>query len=168
MHFWLSSENVKSFATALSKKLILSFPKHQNKIQSNLNALILEITVLDDAFKEKVQSKDQPAFMVFHDGFHYLSDQYQLNEVAAIVSDPSQSTGIKTLLELKALIIDSSVKCIFVEPGFNQGLVDTLIESVLEESNNKVKVLTWDVLGNNSQNYPELLGGIYDEYALCD
>ncbi|BCE01602.1 metal ABC transporter solute-binding protein, Zn/Mn family [Marinicellulosiphila megalodicopiae] len=167
MHFWLSSKNALLFAKALSEKLIQIFPQHAFKIEQNLEHFVQEINALEISIKQRLAQSEPPSFMVFHDGFHYFTHQFGLEEQAAIVSDPSQQVGIKTLLELKDLMVKTKVSCIFVEPGFNESLTKTLLESVESESKVKVKILYWDPIGMKAERYQDLIMGLFDGYLDC-
>jgi zinc transport system substrate-binding protein len=73
-------------------------------------------------------------FIVFHDAYHYFENRFGLRARGAIALQPEAAPGARTLTQLRQLISDGKVACVFAEPQFDTALIATVLEGTTAKS----------------------------------
>ena len=60
------------------------------------------------------------SFVVFHDAYQYFEKRFGLSVIGALTVNPDVMPGAEQLSEIREVIEEKKVKCIFSEPQFNQ------------------------------------------------
>ena len=69
------------------------------------------------------------AYLVYHDAYQYFEEENQLTGAHFITTDPEHKPGIKRVRELRELIDNEKIQCIFYEPPNIPALLNTLTEN---------------------------------------
>jgi len=126
LHPWLDPESVQHFAQRLGAQLSVQFVEQSERIDSNLERFLTSLTALErDAIMRLEPVKDR-GFFVFHDAYQGLVEHFDLNQVGYFTLDPSRKPGAKHLAQLRSELEQSRVRCVFVEPQYSQGLIDSI------------------------------------------
>ena len=146
-HIWLDPINAKVILFEMSKHLIENDPKNEVAYRANLSKAYKEI----DKLTANVSSEltNSVASIVFHDAYQYFEKRFGLSVVGALTVNPDVMPGAEQLSEIREVIEEKKVKCIFSEPQFNPAI----IKSIASDTGVKTGVL--DPLGatiNKSKN----------------
>ena len=164
-HIWLSPSNAKVMASAIAEHLSSAFPEHRTAYQANLASLHQSLDQLDADLRQKFSAISGRNYLVFHDAYQYLEQEYQLGAVGAISLDPEQVSSPARLREARANLADKQISCVFSEPQFPTRAIQTVI------SGTDTQIGELDPLGADltpSANlYFQLLHNMADNIVAC-
>lgn len=80
-HFWLSPKLAQKQAKEMTASLIKLYPQNEKLYLENLNALILELTLLDQKIEALLASSKGKAILVSHPAFGYFCQDYNLTQI---------------------------------------------------------------------------------------
>ena len=164
-HIWLSPSNAKVMASAIAEHLSAAFPEHRAAYQANLASLHQSLDQLDAELQQKFSAVSGRNYLVFHDAYQYLEQEYQLGAVGAISLDPEQVSSPARLREARANLADKQISCVFSEPQFPARAIQTVI------SGTDTQIGELDPLGADltpSANlYFQLLHNMADNMIAC-
>jgi zinc transport system substrate-binding protein len=165
MHLWLDPANAKVILTAMSDALGRADKANATRYAANAKAASAEIDALSAELTTKLAPlKDKP-FIVFHDAYQYYEKRFGLNAVGSITVTPDRVPGPRRLSELRKKITDQGALCVFSEPQFTSGLVDTVL------SGTKARGGVLDPLGaaapEGADGYAGLMRGIANGLSAC-
>lgn len=125
-HLWLDPQNAKVWVAAIAQILSQLDLENASRYAANAARLQTRLEQLDQTVRQELAIfKNQP-FLVFHDAYQYFTHRYELNEVGAVTLSPDNSPSIKRIQDLRKLIQDQQVRCVFSEPQFPSSLVATV------------------------------------------
>ncbi len=127
-HFWLDPANAIVVSRIIANELSALDPPNAERYQANAETQIARLRVLDAELGASLAAVHNVAFVTFHDAYQYFEKAYELRAVAAIAISPERAPGARTVMELRYIIMDEGVVCVFTEPQFEPRLVATLIE----------------------------------------
>ncbi len=128
MHIWLDDENARRIVDSVAEALSVIRPENTDVYLANAKMMHDRIHALDASIKNRLEPVIDSGFVVFHDAYQYFERAYGLNGVGTVLVDPSRQIGAKTMSELRNVITENNVTCLFTEPQFKPDLVETLIE----------------------------------------
>ena len=103
--------------------------------------------------------------MVFHDGYAYLENRFNLKNVGALALNPEVAPGAKRLREIQQKIEKTGSVCLFSEPQFSPEAWAFIAEGP------KVTLSSLDLLGVGIEPGPELyftlINNLADTLADC-
>ena len=67
-------------------------------------------------------------FIVFHDAYHYFEARFGVEAAGAISLSDAAPPGPARVAEIRDLVADQAITCVFAEPQFNRGLVDAVFD----------------------------------------
>lgn len=158
-HLWLSPENAAIFSAAITDRLITIDPGNQRIYKKNRDALLRRLTELEQEMSRRLTPVQQGKYIVFHDAYQYFEKSFGLNPVAALAIDPDRRPGARRLSELRQVIRDHSVTCVFTEPQFEPRLIKILIEGT------DVRIGSLDPLGADIPAGPDLYFSLMEQMA---
>lgn len=128
MHIWLDPQNARLLAQAIAAKLTAVDPAHADLYAQNLTALDASLVDLDAQMQAQLAPVHAQPFLVFHDGYHYLENRYDLNVVGALTVSPDVVPGAARIAQLRKRLAESGAQCVFAEPQFQPRILQTLTE----------------------------------------
>lgn len=128
MHVWMSPENAKLMVAEIARRLSEAYPQKQALYERNAKALFARLDALDQAMAARMAKIAHKPFVVFHDAYQYFEKRYGLQLAGAINLHPEDSPSAQHVRELRQMIVQKQVKCVFREPQFEGRLVDNLVE----------------------------------------
>ncbi|OJX74325.1 zinc ABC transporter substrate-binding protein [Magnetospirillum sp. 64-120] len=164
-HVWLDPRNAQLLLTALSEQLSELDPANAAAYHRNADAARAKLAALDGALKDKLAPLAGKPFVVFHDAYQYFEARYGLNGVGSITVDPDRSPSAKRMAALKDKLVKAKAACVFREPQFPAGVVDSLAKS----ANTRVGLLDPQgaTLPPGPGLYPALLENMADSLTKC-
>lgn len=164
-HIWLSPENASVMLRGIAARLQALDPENAARYQSNLERALAGIVDLDRDLRATLAPVAGKPFIVFHDGYGYYVRHYGLEQVGAVTLSPDRAPGAGKLAELRALVEERGVACLFAEPQFSPAV----LESLSRDSGARLAVL--DPLGvglePGASAYPALLRGLAESLSAC-
>lgn len=164
-HPWLDPLAALNFAKALAEHLIQQLPQSSEQINANYERFAAEITKLDMRLAQQLESSRTKGFLVFHRAYDALVEHYGLNQVDALMIDPSRKPGARQMQRLREQLESGEVSCVFVEPQFSPALFDALVR------NTEVKRGVLDPLATDVElaegGYGRYLTGLAAEIQRC-
>jgi zinc transport system substrate-binding protein len=149
-HLWLSTDNARVIVQAVAARLAELDSTNAERYRANAEAMLARLTELDAELSRRLAPIKDAPYVVFHDAYRYFEERYGLLPVGSITTDPDQSPGARRIVEVRDLIEETQVRCVFGEPQFQPSLVRT----VLEDTDARRGVL--DPIGANIPPGPEL------------
>lgn len=128
-HPWLDPIAALDYASRFAAQLSTMRPEDSARIASNLDTFRTQLMQLDQQLSSQFEPVRDKGFLVFHRAYDALVEHYQLNQLDALMLDPSRKPGAKQMQRLRELVESGRVSCVFVEPQFNAGLLETLIRN---------------------------------------
>lgn len=162
-HLWLSMHNMRLMMEAVAKALIRLEPQQSGAIKARLREQLKAFEETDAALKQQFKSVQDKKYLVLHDAFQYFEKRYHLNNQGAVQLSAEVKPSIKRVLELRQLIQDRNIQCVFREPQFSDKQLRYIIQDL------PVKLGTLDPIGrlNQAQNYPAFLQDLANQFSAC-
>ena len=140
-HIWLDPMNAKKILKEMAKHLIENDQANESIYKENLKKANKDLDKLVKQVKSDL-NKDFKS-IVFHDAYQYFEKRFGLSVIGALTVNPDVMPGAEQLSEIREVIEEKKVKCIFSEPQFNPAI----IKSIASDTGVKTGVL--DPLGAN-------------------
>ena len=146
-HIWLDPLNAKVIVKKITNQLVKIDSSNSDAYKANSKKLLKDLDTLTKSIKKDLNKN--ASFVVFHDAYQYFEKRFGLSVVGALTVNPDVMPGAEQLSEIREVIEEKKVKCIFSEPQFNPAI----IKSIASDTGVKTGVL--DPLGatiNKSKN----------------
>ena len=138
-HIWLDPINAKVILFEMSKHLIENDPQNEKIYRENLSKGYKEIDKLTKDVSSELSNS--VASIVFHDAYQYFEKRFSVNILGAFTVNTDVMPGAEQLAEIREVIENDKVACVFSEPQFNPDI----IKAVAKDMNIKTGVV--DPLG---------------------
>ncbi|MGF1686694.1 zinc ABC transporter substrate-binding protein ZnuA [Photobacterium japonica] len=164
-HVWLGPETALQAANVITQKLIALDPSHKTQYQANLKAFNGEVTSAVTEIEQSLKPLKDKGYFVFHDGYGYFEDQFQLNNLGHFTVEPDRRPGAKTLINIRASLKGAQAQCVFSEPQFTPAVVNSVVRGT------DVKVGVLDPMATDIQEgadgYPQFLRQLGQRFVSC-
>ena len=164
-HLWLDPQNARRIAQLLTERLAALNPSGEKQYRSNLNRFLLQLNSLDTSIAAQLQEVSERPYIVYHDAFQYLETHYGIQHALALVADPEIAPGMRSIIQTRKAVMDSTAQCLFTENSANPAIIATLL------ANKKVRQVHLDILGSEqvvgADGYINMLQGIAAAIHSC-
>ena len=127
VHIWLDPFNAKKIVEEVAHELADLDPKNSKIYKNNAKKTLSK---LDELIKEIDKSINKKAsFVTFHDAYQYFEKRFGIESLGALTINTDIQPGAKQIAEIKELVEDRKIKCIFSEPQFNPKLINMIAKS---------------------------------------
>ena len=133
-HIWLSPDNAKAMLHYIAHVLGELDPHHKAEFDQNADQAASRIDQLIASIKADLDPVKEGEFIVFHDAYHYFEDRFGLQAAGAISLSPERMPGAQRVAEIRALLQDDHIRCVFTEPQFEPRIVTTILEGTNRKS----------------------------------
>ena len=140
-HIWLDPLNAKVIVKKITNQLVKIDADNSSAYKANSKKLLKDLDNLTSTIKKDLNKN--ASFVVFHDAYQYFEKRFGLSVIGALTVNPAVMPGAEQLSEIREVIEEKKVKCIFSEPQFNPAI----IKSIASDTGVKTGVL--DPLGAN-------------------
>ena len=164
-HFWLSTVNAGVMVEAVAGWLVEMDPQNSTVYIDNRDDMLERIGALRESLVLKLEPVGGLSYLVFHDAYQYFEREFDLSPAGAISVGPSRNPGAKRIRDLRRLIAEKEVRCVFTEPQFEPKLVQTIAED------SEVAIGELDPLGTGlepgSDQWFTLMSALADNLGDC-
>ncbi|MGX1308797.1 zinc transport system substrate-binding protein [Amorphus suaedae] len=164
-HAWLDPDNGKVWLAAIAGELAKADPANADAYRRNAADGARELDELKTHLETKLAPVRGAPFVVFHDGYHYFENRFDIEAAGAVSLSDASKPGPARVSEIRDTIRRLGAVCVFTEPQFQPTLVATIVEGT------DARVATLDPLGLDLEPgpglYPALLTRLADNLATC-
>ncbi|BGI50794.1 MAG: zinc ABC transporter substrate-binding protein ZnuA [Arsenophonus endosymbiont of Ceratovacuna japonica] len=165
MHIWLSPDIVRIIANIIYNRLIILYPNYKKQLDINFHIFNNKLTQADKNITNMLFFIRKKQYFVFHDAYSYFENHYHLSSLGYFTINPIIQPGAKRLYQIKKILIQKKVICVFVEPQFKPAVIKTMIK------NTNVQIGILDPLGSNiklsKDNYIKFLISLSNQFKNC-
>ena len=162
-HVWLDPMNAKVIIKEIENQLVKLDPDNSSKYKANSKKAQSELDNLTKNIKRDL--KGNLRFVVFHDAYQYFENRFGIKVLGALTVNPDVLPGAEQLSEIREVIEDEKVNCLFSEPQFNPAIIKSIAKDT------KIKTGVLDPLGATLDKgkgmYSELLQNMYASFKGC-
>lgn len=164
-HVWLDPRNGAAMAEAMAEALAAADPANADAYRANADRIRAELAALETDVAAAVAPARGKPFIVFHDAYHHFEARFDVEAAGAISLSDASAPGPARLDELRSLVRDLGVVCVFAEPQFDPKLAALVVEGT------EAEVAVLDPLGAEIEPgpalYPALIRGVGAALAGC-
>jgi zinc transport system substrate-binding protein len=139
-HIWLSTENSRVIAQALTAKLVELDALNQEVYEKNLADFFVALDLLDNDIENLLSDLSNNFFAVYHNAFTYYENQFALQHVASFTDNEEVQPGIRKIMEIREILSAFEVSCLLLEPANNA-------DEIRQLTGREMNMVTIDVLG---------------------
>lgn len=158
-HAWLDPENARIWLDVIANDLSAIHPEHGATYVANASAGKAELDRLIDEINTQLESFHATKFVVFHDAYQYFENRFDILAAGSIALGDGSDPSPARIAEIRNKVADLKVRCVFAEPQFNPGLVNT----VFSGTNAKTGIL--DPVGSDLELGPDLYSRLLQNMA---
>ena len=163
VHIWLDPNNAKVIVKEVANELASLDSKNSNFYKMNAKKTVKKLDILINQIDKSINKK--ASFVTFHDAYQYFEKRFGVEALGALTINTDIQPGAKQIAEIKDLVEDKNIKCIFSEPQFNPKLINMIAKS----TGAKTGIL--DPLGSSYKPgkdlYFNLINDLYENLNKC-
>ena len=163
VHIWLDPNNAKVIVKEVANELATIDPKNSNFYKMNAKKTVEKLDILINQIDKSINKK--ASYVTFHDAYQYFEKRFGVEALGALTINTDIQPGAKQIAEIKDLVEDKNIKCIFSEPQFNPKLINMIAKS----TGAKTGIL--DPLGSSYKPgkdlYFNLINDLYENLNKC-
>ncbi|KIC09689.1 zinc transporter [Leisingera sp. ANG-M1] len=127
-HAWLLPANAQAWLDVIAEELAEHDPDNAAAYKANAEAGKQEIAEAVAGISAQLEPFRAKQFIVFHDAYQYFERGFGLNAAGAISLGDAVKPSPARVAEIRDVVADRNVTCVFSEPQFNPGLVATVLD----------------------------------------
>lgn len=127
-HSWLDPENAQAWVSVIAAQLEQIDPENAALYAANAKDARAELAALEDEITEQLSPVQGRPYIVFHDGYQYFETRFNVPAAGAIALSDASDPSPARIAEIRQTVRDNHIECVFSEPQFNSGLVETVFE----------------------------------------
>ncbi|MEL6966309.1 MAG: zinc ABC transporter substrate-binding protein [Pseudomonadota bacterium] len=164
-HIWLSIDNGIAIAETVAAELAKLDPTHADTYTANAQKFSNRMKIAKIRLKASLVASKPENYVVFHNAYGYFENDHKMRPAGVITVNPEIAPGAKRIAELRKLLREKSVACVFSEPQYNAAIASALV------SGTDIKVRVLDPLGATLQDgptlYPALVSAVAQSFKDC-
>ena len=114
-HIWLSPINAMMMAENICHGLQEKYPQFDTVFAANLDALLSDLSALNDYGEAELNALACRELITFHDGFAYLADAFHLTILDAIEEESGSEASARELIHMIEEVEHHNLPAIFTE-----------------------------------------------------
>ena len=165
-HAWLDPNNGKVWLDVIAAILAKEDPENAAQYFKNsatgkadIDAAVSRIEITTAQLKEK-------QFIVFHDAYQYFEKRFGIPAAGAISIGDASKPSPARIAEIRKVVMDLNVSCVFTEPQYNPGIVKAVFGGTGVNTSGVIDPLG-SGLAIGANLYPELLTEIAEGLQSC-
>ena len=163
IHIWLDPFNAKVIANNIAEELSKLDPANTSTYQNNRDKFVEKVSDTEEKISQQLDH--YVSYVTFHDAYQYFENRFDVASSGALTINPDVMPGARQLSDVRELMADNDIHCIFSEPQFNPKVV----EVIAQDTNTKMGIL--DPLGATiplgKDHYLGVLTDIADSLEGC-
>jgi zinc transport system substrate-binding protein len=125
-HVWLDPSRLATITESVADALAEVAPANAAQFQRRADALVDELTALDEDFRLRLADCERTVVVTAHDAFGYLADRYGLEMVGISGLSPDAEPSPARLKDIRQVIEDEGVTTVFYERLVSPDVAETL------------------------------------------
>lgn len=164
-HYWLDPVNAIHMVAFIARTLSELDPDNYETYGNNASATIDGFFQLRAEVQSVMSTAPRGRFILFHDATQYFEYGFGLEAAGSITVAPDTMPGARRITELRDLIREREIECVFAEPQFNPAIATTLIEG----TDARVGIVDPEgaMLAEGPELYRDLLLALANSFATC-
>jgi len=158
-HIWLNPDNAIIMLGKIRDILHEIDPDQGELYQRNYHNAVARITAQSERVAEKMMHIMKTPFLTLHDGYQYFEEQYGLKSVGSILRHDDETPSTKRIAEVRELIANYNIRCVFKESRFSSKAITPVIEGF------DAQVVNLDAIGKVSDTQLKTYTDLIDQFA---
>lgn len=125
-HVWVSISHAITQVKNIQAELSKIDPVHSKDYEDNANEYIAQLEALKTKMHEELKNITKRDIITFHEAFPYFGEEFDLNIVAVIETEPGSQPSAKELADTIDIIREKNIKALFAEPQYSKQSADTI------------------------------------------
>lgn len=125
-HVWLDPANGRVWLGAIAAELSRLDPDNAATYAANAAAGQATLEALEAELTAQLAPLADTGFVVFHDAYQYFERRFGLEAAGAISFSDASTPSAGRIAELREAVATMGATCVFAEPQFSSGLVETV------------------------------------------
>lgn len=164
-HGWLDPENGRVWLDVIAAELSKLDPENAAIYSANVEAGKAELeAAIDHVMTDLLPVRGKP-FIVFHDAYQYFENRFGIWAAGSIKLGDATEPSAARIKDVHQKVRELSIACVFSEPQFNPGLVETVF------GGSEARTGMLDPLGTELELgldlYPQLIRNVGTGLADC-
>ncbi len=130
MHIWLSPANAKAMVREIALQLSKADEDNRSIYEKNRDKVLNKLDLLSASMRKQLSSYGKIPFIVFHDSYQYLENEFGMSAAGSITLSPEVQLGARHLSRLQKYIKKHKIGCLFSEPQFNARTTSVLANNL--------------------------------------
>jgi len=165
-HAWLDPANGKVWLDVIAAVLAEKDPENAAQYLENAAMGKADIDAAASRIEITVAQLKNKQFIVFHDAYQYFEKRFGIPAAGAISIGDASKPSPARIAEIRKVVTDLNVSCVFTEPQYNPGIVKAVFGGTGVNTSGVIDPLgSGLVTGANL--YPDLLIEIADGLQSC-
>lgn len=122
-HAWLDPHNAALWTRAIAEVLATEDPAHAETYRANAEAAVAALGDLDRELRIRLEAAQGQTYVVLHDAYQYFGTHYGVDALGAISAGDNAAPGPRRVEQIRAVIAQAGVACIFAEPQQDTRLI---------------------------------------------
>ncbi|MTI16017.1 zinc ABC transporter substrate-binding protein [Rhodobacteraceae bacterium RKSG542] len=164
-HIWLDPQNAAAIVKTVAKTLSEEDPQNAETYSKNAEATLERLSKLEASIDAELAPFEAKPYFVFHDGYQYFENRFDVPASGAITLNPEVQPGAKRIAAIQKKLKESGASCIFAEPQFQSRYID------LVASGTDTKIGIIDPIGAELEEgpalYEQLLQNMATSFSQC-
>lgn len=127
-HTWVSPKRAITMASSIRDALIQIDPDHEKDYQTNADALIQELSDLDQKIVDKVATLDQRTYLIYHSSYNYFAFDYGLSFIS--IENEGKSPTIQDIQNAIDIAKGNHIKTLFYQNEFSVEQAKSISEEI--------------------------------------
>ena len=125
-HTWLDPVLAKKEVENISQQIIKKDPKHKSYYEKRTQNYLKELDNLNQQYQNMSDHAKEHTFIVQHEAFSYLANQYHLTQKALTGVNDTEEPSAKQLADIQKYMQEHNLHYIFVEDGLSPKIANTI------------------------------------------
>ncbi|WP_018402771.1 zinc ABC transporter substrate-binding protein [Marinobacter gelidimuriae] len=165
-HAWLDPNNGKVWLDVIAAALAEEDPENAAQYLENSATRKADIDAAVSRIEITVAQLKNKQFIVFHDAYQYFEKRFGIPAVGAISIGDASKPSPARIAEIRKVVTDLNVSCVFTEPQYNPGIVKAVFGGTGVNTSGVIDPLG-SGLATGVNLYPDLLIEIADGLQSC-
>jgi zinc transport system substrate-binding protein len=165
-HAWLDPANAKVWLDVIAAALAEKDPEHATQYLGNAAAGKADIDAAVSHVKTTIAQLKDKQFIVFHDAYQYFEKRFGIPAAGAISIGDASKPSPARIAEIRKVVTDLNVSCVFTEPQYNPGIVKAVFGGTGVNTSGVIDPLG-SGLATGANLYLDLLIEIADDLQSC-
>jgi len=125
-HFWTDPTHMAEAAEMVAGAMAEADPDGADTYTANSEALVAELTALDEAALAAFTSCEVDTLVTAHDAFGYFGDRYGFEIRSINGISPDQEPDARALAEISDFVADSDIRTVYTETLVSAAIAETV------------------------------------------